>query len=372
MIFNILRFENRNLARKFLQKYCYLIQKKSSVYLIDKFVYLGILSDSLIFNNYLFIANNNYEQILSKWCHSELLDDVVFAEFESKSKTIENSNIIICDGQKIIRCFQPLSNLMLIINATPDSFSDGGKYNTIDMLIQSVEDALRNGINVIDIGAESTRPNAKYVSSSEEIVRLELIINKLFELKNKYDFQISLDTYKPEVAKYFLSKIDIINDVSNQMPFGFIKDIIMMGKKYILMHSLTIPADPGVVVGDELDVMVEILEWFKHKLDSYREYGIDLDNIILDVGIGFNKTAIQSWCLLRNIEKLYELGCEVLVGHSRKSFLNNVTKNIYANRDLETAIVSNYLANKTIDYLRIHGYQEYLLINNINNSLGIR
>ncbi|MDD3266693.1 MAG: dihydropteroate synthase [Burkholderiales bacterium] len=372
MIFNIFRFESKDFARKFLQSNHHLIQNKSSVYLIDSFIYIGIVSIDLISNEGLLKAEFNYEQMLHKWCYSELFDNVEFAKFENSSEMKIDSSLIVYDGKNIFRSFQPLSNLMLILNATPDSFSDGGKYKNIETIAMHVSDALNNGVKIIDVGAESTRPNAIYVSSNDEIIRLELIIDKLVQFKQEYDFQISLDTYKPEVAQHFFEKVDIVNDVSNKISLDLIKDITTNGKKYILMHSLTIPADPNIVVSDDFDVIAEILEWFKHKIIQYIEYGINLNNIILDVGIGFNKTAAQSWCLLRNIEKFYNLGCEVLVGHSRKSFLNNITKNNYGSRDLETAIVSNYLANKYVDYLRIHEYKEYLLINNVNNNLGIR
>ncbi len=260
--------------------------------------------------------------------------------------------------------------VMLIVNITPDSFSDGGVYaDNLAKVMGKVEEALADDVTIFDIGAESTRPNATDVSIEEEISRLKPVIAALTELKNLKPFIISLDSYKPEVIKYFLSQIDIVNDVSNKLPVALVKQIIDMNKKYVLMHSLTIPANPAIVIENK-DATMELLDWFSQKLDEYKQHKINLSNVILDLGIGFNKTAEQSWQLVREVEKFKQFGCEILIGHSRKRFLDCVTTKQFANRDLETALVSNHLYDSGIDYIRMHEYREFLLINKVVDELN--
>lgn len=262
------------------------------------------------------------------------------------------------------------SAVMLILNITPDSFSDSGIYaNDLPKIIAKVEQALADGVTCFDIGAESTRPNAEHVSVQEEITRLTPVINAFHDLKQKQYLQISIDSYKPETISHFLPQIDIVNDVSNKLPLELVKQITDSGKKYVLMHSLTVPANPSVNV-ETHDVTAEILSWFGSKLKSFKDYGINTPNIILDLGIGFNKTADQSWQLLNDVSQFKQFGCELLVGHSRKRFLDSVTNKTFANRDLETAIISNYLYDNGTKYIRMHEYNEFLLISDIHLKLS--
>lgn len=260
--------------------------------------------------------------------------------------------------------------VMLILNITPDSFSDGGVYSdNLAQVLSKVEQSLADGVRCFDIGAESTRPNAQVVSIDEEIARLKPVINALFTLKQEQDLQISLDSYKPETILNFLPQIDIVNDVSNKLPLDIVKQITDSNKKYVLMHSLTVPADPTVNV-EAQDVTKELLEWFKHKLNEFSALNIDLSNVILDLGIGFNKASEQSWQLLRDVNQFKQFGCELLIGHSRKRFLDSVTEKPFAHRDLETALVSKYLFDNEVEYIRMHEYDEFLLIDKLSKKLS--
>lgn len=262
------------------------------------------------------------------------------------------------------------SAVMLILNITPDSFSDGGIYaNNLPNVISKVEQALSDGVTCFDIGAESTRPNAELVSAQEEISRLTPVIQALHNLKQKQYLQISIDSYKPETITHFLPQIDIVNDVSNKLPLELVKQITDSGKKYVLMHSLTVPANPNINV-ETHDVTAELLSWFSDKLKIFQNYGINTLNIILDLGIGFNKTADQSWQLLRDVSQFKQFGCELLIGHSRKRFLDSVTNKPFANRDLETATISKYLYDIGTKYIRMHEYSEFLLMANIHHQLS--
>lgn len=357
-------------VRLLLHKYQYEITKKSSCYFYAGHIYIG-LSGLINIDEYNeFKPSNDAESLLSRWCYSELHDNHAFTQYEQSANCLKSLSEIIIDNQVITRCYHSLSEIMLIINITPDSFSDGGKYGDISYTLQQIKLALADGVMIFDIGAESTRPNAEFISSEDEIDRLMPIMQELSRLKLDHELKISLDSYKSETINYYLENIDIINDVSNKLPLELVKEVTKKNKKYVLMHSLTVPASPLTMVDTKLDVTAELLTWFQGKLDYYRENGVNLANVIIDPGIGFNKTQDQAWQLLREIDKFFQFGCEVLVGHSRKRFLDKVTTRDFALRDLESATVSQYLASKSIDYIRMHEYKDYMQINKIMNNLG--
>lgn len=378
MFIALLKAKSRHDLRQVLQQNHQHLLHKSSCYFLNNDIYIGVIysHDLIIYNpnvSQLEYTGNFTEQLLINWCKSELADNSNFISYETRAIQLSNGCSLTSDEQTIIRSYQPLTDIMLIINVTPDSFSDGGKYySDIKSVIARVKQALADGVTIIDIGAESTRPHAAYVDVESEIARLTPVIYELQLLKKDYDFKISLDSYKPQTVSHFLAEIDIVNDVSNQLPLELIKQITAAGKEYILMHSLTVPADPQVNVAEDCDVSDELINWFTAKLAEYSNANINLAKIIIDPGIGFNKTPAQSWQLLRKISDFYVLGTRVLVGHSRKRFLNTISNNTFANRDIETAVVSNYLTGKYIDYLRIHEYQELITLNNLNNNLGQR
>lgn len=373
-MFYIYKAATKKSLRQFIQRNFLAIQNKSSYYQSGSYYYIAVLSNTEITNvvNWLRLdLANSADKLVYTWANSELLDRLKFMQLESTGILESNQVSISTNGATVIRSYQALSEIMLVINLTPDSFSDGGYYaNNLQAVMIKVEQALQDGVGIIDVGAESTRPNANFIDVDEEIERLESVILSLDKLKNKYDFKISLDSYKAEVVSKFLPYIDIVNDVSNQLPLKLIREITSQQKQYVLMHSLTVPAMPQVNLNC-YDVTNELTLWFKDKLAFYTQHEINLQQIILDPGIGFNKTQIQSWQLLQSIQDFYSLGCVILVGHSRKSFLNKVTRDAFVKRDLESAVVSNHLAKHGVDYLRMHEYKEYLAINNVTNNLGV-
>lgn len=303
---------------------------------------------------------------LWNWAYSELTRDLNWLRYEDEAISISEGCFLNSGPDKIIRLFLPLTETMLIINQTPDSFSDGGEYYLqIDKIINKIEIALQDGVTLIDIGAESTKPNASYVEVSEEIKRLAPIIEAVKELKSSYSFKLSLDSYKSETIHHFFSDIDIINDVSGNLPKETLCKICDHGKIYLFMHSLTIPANPKVILPIDLDPCEEVLSWAKFKLETLFGLGFTREQLICDIGIGFNKTMAQSWHLINHIDKFRELEIPILVGHSRKRFLGRVTSQEFAARDLESAMVSSYLAAKGIDYLRLHDYSDYYRLINV-------
>ena len=315
----------------------------------------------------------NSELVLKSWAYSELVQDINWLNYEQKAQTSHNGCSLFVSDAEIKRSFLPLSELMLIINQTPDSFSDGGKYyQQIDKIIEELEPALAAGVSLIDVGAESTRPGAKALSSVEEIKRLEPLLVVLNQLKSCYSFKLSLDSFRAETLLHFLPYLDIVNDVSGKLDSDCLRQIKDAGKNYAFMHSLTIPANPQIVLAANCDPCVEILQWAECKLEELFKLGFTHKQLICDPGIGFNKTAAQSWYLLRNISRLQSLDVELLVGHSRKRFLDKVTLSEYAGRDSESAAVANFLATQSVDYIRMHDYREYFKLIKTNNQLERR
>ena len=135
------------------------------------------------------------------------------------------------------------------------------------------------------------------------------------------------------------------------------------------MHSLTIPANSLINLARECNPQEEILSWAEKKINYLLELGFNCENLIMDIGIGFNKTMAQSWYLLRNIDRFQTLPVEIMVGHSRKRFLNKITTKPYHERDFESAIIASNLLKQGVDYVRLHSYnyceQICTILNNI-------
>ena len=247
-----------------------------------------------------------------------------------------------------------------VLNVTPDSFSDGGQYNVVEKAIEQVEYLFQSGAEVIDIGAESTRPNATSVSPDLEWERLQPVLDALCTIRKSKPSrpEISIDTRHAEVAKKALDfEIDWINDVTGFNSTEMRDAVRDSHVKLVFMHSMSIPADPNIIVPPHNNICHYVKQWGQSRIESLMKEGIDRDRLIFDVGIGFGKSAEQSLILLKRIDEFKDLDVPMLTGHSRKSFLRQFTAVPPAERDLETAIISNFLANHSVDYLRVHNVE---------------
>lgn len=268
---------------------------------------------------------------------------------------ILKSNLTVIDQSRKFTNHQPI--FMGIINVTPDSFSDGGKYYNTELCKAAIDAWCDDGVNLIDIGAESSRPGATQIGHEEELKRLAPILKHIKNKPFNYTKPIfSLDTHHPETAlKAIESGFDIINDVTGITNPEMI-DVLQQHPhvKCIAMHSLTIPTDKNIVMKDNPNVIKVLHRWFNETLDRLTQNNISKDRIILDPGIGFGKTASQSLQIMQNIEEFHIYGVKILVGHSRKSFMNNITNRPFHDRDIETIAMSCKLAEKGVDILRVH------------------
>lgn len=210
--------------------------------------------------------------------------------------------------------FDKRTLVMGILNVTPDSFSDGGKYNQVERAVEHARKLVRDGADIIDIGGESTRPQAEYVSVREELARLIPVIEILHR---ELDVPLSVDTYKAEVArKSILAGAHIINDV-----WGAMKDPDMarvtaeLEVPVILMHNRE---EAGYV-----SLLDDICEDLRAMVRNVKQAGVKDENIILDPGIGFAKNYEENLTVMRHLERIAELGYPVLLGTSRKSMIGH-------------------------------------------------
>ena len=246
--------------------------------------------------------------------------------------------------------------LMGIVNLTPDSFSDGGKYNNKSLALKHIKNLLSNGAKILDIGGESTRPGASDVSPTKEWDRIKTVLKIL---KNRKCF-VSLDTRKSFVMeKASKIKVDLINDVSgldyDPQTINFLKKT---GKPFIIHHMKGTPKSMQIKPSYK-NVLLDIYDFFETKLKYLRKNGINHNNIILDPGIGFGKNLKHNITLLKNISIFHSLGLPIMLGLSRKRFIKDISNENDTTERLGGTISScihSYLQG--VQILRVHDVKE--------------
>ena len=265
-------------------------------------------------------------------------------KIKSKKKNFSNLN------------FKKIPNIMGVLNLTPDSFSDGGKFNSKKKGINHAVHLLNSGANLIDVGGESTRPGSKMIRENLEWQR----INKILKLLLKKKIPISLDTRKSKImSKGINLGVKLINDVSG---LDFDSETLNVLKKYkipfVIQHSQGVPENmqKNPKYKNEL---LDIYDFFEKKIKLLRSKGIKHDKIILDPGIGFGKNLKHNMSLIRNISIFHSLGFPILVGNSRKRFIKELSgKNDSKFRNGGTIASSIYLMMQGVQILRIHDVNE--------------
>lgn len=240
--------------------------------------------------------------------------------------------------------------IMGILNFTPDSFSDGGKFNDIDIAVERVRKMIEDGADIIDIGGESTRPNHTHIGEEEEISRVIPIIKAIRE---KFDIPISIDTYKANVAERALEAgANLINDV-----WGFKKErnIAEVAAKYKVPCCLMHNKDNN----EYNNLMDDVLEDLKESIKIAKNAGVKDENIILDPGIGFAKTYEQNLEVMNNLEILKKLGYPILLGTSRKSMVG-LALNLPVDQRVEGTVATTVIGimKDACDFVRVHDVLE--------------
>lgn len=257
-----------------------------------------------------------------------------------------------CNG-KLIDLSSP--KVMGILNITPDSFFDGGKYSNSASIILQVDKMLKDGATFIDVGAYSSRPGAKHISEEEELNRIIPVIQLL---KNEFpDILLSADTFRSEVAEQCIKNgACIINDISaGSMDTNMFATIAKIQVPYIIMHM---QGSPQNMQNNPTynNIVQEVLFYFSKKISELRDLGVN--DIISDVGFGFGKTTDHNYELLNNLALFKNLDVPMLVGVSRKSMLYKPL-NISANEALNATTSANTIALLNgANILRVHDVKE--------------
>ena len=253
--------------------------------------------------------------------------------------------------------FNIIPNLLGVLNLTPDSFSDGGKFNKKDKAIQQAINLFSSGANLIDIGGESTRPGSKPINEKLEWSR----INKILKLLSK-KIPISLDTRKSNIMKKGIQLgVKLINDVSGLEYDPETANVLKFSNTpFVLQHSQGRPEDMQNNPSYKNELL-DIYDFFEKKLKFLRSIGINHNKIIIDPGIGFGKNLKHNMNLISNISIFHSLGFPILVGNSRKRFIKEISgKNDTKSRIGGTVASSIYLMSQGIQILRIHDVNELL------------
>ena len=239
--------------------------------------------------------------------------------------------------------------VMGILNVTPDSFSDGGRYNNLDCALKQAERMIEEGADILDVGGESTRPGHVQIGDEEEIRRVVPVIEAM---KKRFDVPVSIDTYKGDVAEAALaSGADLLNDIWG---FRYDERCAKLAAKYDAAVCLMHNRDNT----DYDDYRNEVLQDLRISLSIAKKYGIKKEKIMLDPGVGFGKTLEQNLIIMNHLEDIVSLGYPVLLGTSRKSMIGLTLELPVGEREEGTIATSVIGAMKGCGYVRVHDVEK--------------
>lgn len=247
------------------------------------------------------------------------------------------------------------TQIMAILNVTPDSFSDGGQLQGMDVVLKAAENALKAGVDILDIGGESTRPGAQEVSADAELQRVLPVIEAI---QQRFpEARLSVDTRKAKVAEQAVQAgACIINDVSGlQFDPEMVNIVARTGSQLVLMHSQGTPEHMQRAPFYPNGVIEDVISFFARQIQMAEVAGIAKSRIIIDPGFGFGKTLVHNLSLLKHLAQFKQLGCPILVGTSRKSFLTLGDGSISpGKREALTAASLALAIERGATYVRVH------------------
>tara|TARA_B100001287_G_C22574610_1_gene477972 strand:- start:179 stop:973 length:795 start_codon:yes stop_codon:yes gene_type:complete len=256
--------------------------------------------------------------------------------------------------------------IMGVLNITDNSFYDGGKFNNLEKSIQQAKTIIQEGADIIDIGAESSKPGAESVPNVDQITKIEPVVDAI---RSFSDIPISIDTRSSEVIRKLLKyKINIVNDISSLEDTELLEIIKENNLSVSLMHMKGTPKNMQDNPYYD-DVVDEIYTYLENKVSNCLNNGIDRNKIIIDPGFGFGKTLEHNYIILNNLKKFSKLGCDVLSGISRKSMIGGVINKPPEDR-LYGSLAATVLAiknNSTI--LRVHDVRETKILLDFKNLI---
>jgi dihydropteroate synthase len=336
-------------VKKYYTRVCNFAYGKNSIKLVSKKINLPLNGNrELSFNQIEIITRNLKKTINLKDIKKlpKLLREKVYKDLKiitKKNNNFSNFN------------FKKIPNIMGVLNLTPDSFSDGGKFNKEKKGIKHAFDLIKFGANIVDVGGESTKPGSKSISEKEEWSRIEKIIRKISK-----KIPLSLDTRKAQIMnKGIKIGIKLINDISGLSYDSKTINVLKKNKSpFVIQHSQGTPENMqnNPKYKDEL---LDIYDFFEEKIKFIRSKGIKHNKIIVDPGIGFGKNLKHNMNLIRDISIFHSLGFPILIGLSRKKFIKDLSgKNDTKERLGGTIASSLYSMMQGVQILRIHDVNE--------------
>ncbi|NAX22381.1 dihydropteroate synthase [Vibrio sp. V39_P1S14PM300] len=247
--------------------------------------------------------------------------------------------------------------VMGILNVTPDSFSDGGQFNSIDSALERVRRMIDAGVTIIDIGGESTRPGAPEVALEDE---LERVIPVIRAIRQQYDVWISVDTSKAEVMRQAVTAgADLINDIRALREPGALEVAAQAQVPVCLMHMQGQPRTMQAHPHYE-DVLSEVAAFLQERVAACEAAGIKKGQLILDPGFGFGKTVEHNYHLLAHLEEFHKFGLPILAGMSRKSMIFKLLDKQPADCMVSSVTCASIAAMKGAQIIRVHDFEETL------------
>ncbi len=335
--------------KRYYTRVCNFYYGKQSKELVKK-------SKSLPLNCIKEVSFDQIEIITRKSKKRIFIDQIKYLPTSLKKKIIKDLNKITKKKKNFSNLkFNRAPNIMGVLNLTPDSFSDGGKFNTENKGVKHAINLFKAGANLIDVGGESTKPGSKTINENLEWNRIYKILNVL-----KKKVPISIDTRKSNIMiKCINLGVKLINDVS---ALEYDSKTISVLKKYktpfVLQHTKGNPENMQKKPSYKNELL-DIYDFFEEKINYLRRIGINHNNILIDPGIGFGKNLKHNMSLINNISIFHSLGFPILVGNSRKSFIKGISRNNDSKLRIGGTVASSiYLMLQGVQVLRIHDVNE--------------
>ncbi len=273
--------------------------------------------------------------------------------------------MILRSHNKALHLTRPV--VMGILNVTPDSFSDGGCFNTVERAIEQAGKMIKAGVSIIDIGGESTRPGACEVSLRQELDRTIPVIKAI---RSKHDVWISIDTSKAEVMKQAIeSGADIVNDVRALQEPGALEVVAQYQVPVCLMHMQGQPRTMQSLPQYQ-DLIKQVTEFLSQRIAACEKAGIKRSNMILDPGFGFGKTLQHNYQLLEQLQVFHQFELPILAGMSRKSMIFKLLDKEPSDTVAGSVACATIAALKGAQIIRVHDFEETLDALKVVNALG--
>ena len=337
--------------KKYYTRVCNFYYGNTSVKLVNKKKTLPLNDNKKISFDKIEIISRDLKRIIN-------IEDIKKLPLHLKYKVKKDLKIITKKKKQFSNLnFKKIPNIMGVLNLTPDSFSDGGKFNKKNKGLYHAKNLFKLGADIIDVGGESTRPGSKAVNITEEWSRIEKTIKKISK-----KIPLSLDTRKSEIMnKGIKAGIKIINDVSGLRYDNKTIDVLKKNKiPFVIQHSQGTPENMQNSPRYKNELL-EIYDFFEEKIKFLRKKGIMHNNIILDPGIGFGKNLKHNMNLIKNVSIFHTLGFPILLGLSRKKFIKELSKKNDTKERMGGTIASSlYSMMQGVQILRIHDVNELI------------